>query len=115
MSVEEVVKRAISDFNKRFATELEPLKVSESEIIIHFKGHICFTCGTYDYFEDLAYHLSDLLNKEYVVERYEQQDDGSYIVYYKPKEKVKERKREIVVYFIEYRQPNKKGFSSSDR
>ncbi len=107
MNLRSIVEEVVNDFNRRFATNLRILKADENEIVIHFRGHICFTCGTYDYFEDLAYELTEKLGREYVVESYEQLDDGTYIVHYKPKELVKERKREIHVYFIEYHQPNK--------
>ncbi len=97
MDFGEKVKRVVEDFNKRFAAECEVLKADEHEIIIHFKGHICFTCGTYDYFEDLAYDLSDALGKKYILAEYEQLEDGTYIVKYKPEEEVDSIKREITV------------------
>ncbi len=107
MELKKVVEEAVEDFNKRFAADLKVIKAEPNEVVVHFKGHICFTCGTYDYFEDLAYDLTERLGREYIVESYEQLEDGSYIVHYKPKELVKQRKREIHVYFIEYHQPNR--------
>ncbi len=97
MNLEEKVKKVVEDFNRRFAAECEVLKADEHEIVIHFKGHICFTCGTYDYFEDLAYDLSDALGKNYIPAEYEQLEDGTYIVKYKPEDEVDSIKREITV------------------
>ena len=97
MNFRDKVKKVVEDFNKRFAAECEVLKADEHEIVIHFKGHICFTCGTYDYFEDLAYDLSDALGKKYIPAEYEQLEDGTYIVKYKPEEEVNSIKREITI------------------
>ncbi len=93
----EKVRKVVEDFNRRFAAECEVLKADEHEIVIHFKGHICFTCGTYDYFEDLAFDLSEALGRTYVPAEYEQLEDGTYIVKYKPEEEVDTIKREITV------------------
>jgi len=93
----EKVREAVEDFNRRFAAECEVVKASEDEIVIHFKGHVCFTCGTYDYFEDLAYSLSEAIGKDYVPVRYKQLEDGTYLVYYKPAEEVEKIEREITI------------------
>jgi hypothetical protein len=36
------------------------VKFKNKEFLVKFSGHMCFTCGTYDYFEDLMYELRDL-------------------------------------------------------
>jgi hypothetical protein len=36
------------------------VKLKNKEFLVKFSGHMCFTCGTYDYFEDLMYELRDL-------------------------------------------------------
>ena len=97
MSFREKVEEAVREFNERFAAECEVLEAKEDKIRIHFKGHICFTCGAYDYFEDLAMDISERVGKEYAVEDYEQLEDGTYIVTIKPREQIKEKKREFVV------------------
>lgn len=97
MSFKEKVEEVLKEFNRRFAAECEVLKAEEDEIRIHFKGHICFTCGAYDYFEDLAMDISERTGREYAVEDYEQLEDGTYIVTIKPREMVKEKKREFVI------------------
>lgn len=86
------VREIVDEFNKEHGAECEVLSVSDREIVISFKGHICFTCGTYDYFEDLAMRLSEALSKEYVVAEYHHNEDGSYLVTFRPKSEVKERK-----------------------
>ncbi len=93
----EKVRRVLEEFNEIHGAECEVLSVDDDEIDVLFKGHICFTCGTYDYFEDLAMKLSEALGKEYVPAEYHHNEDGTYIVIYKPKEKVRERKREALV------------------
>ncbi|UXD21268.1 hypothetical protein IPA_01980 [Ignicoccus pacificus DSM 13166] len=97
MDVRKAVEEAVKEFNERFSAECEVLEAKEDEIKILFKGHICFTCGAYDYFEDMAFSISERLGREYVVENYHQLEDGSYVVTIKPAELVQERKREFVV------------------
>ena len=97
----EEVEKIIREFNKRFSAQCELMELKGEEIVVLFKGNICFTCGTYDYFEDLAFAISEKLGKEYVVEKYIQLEDGSYLVTIKPTERVVDRKREVVVMFFE--------------
>ncbi|HIE58948.1 MAG TPA: hypothetical protein EYP82_03220 [Hydrogenothermaceae bacterium] len=92
------IEEVIQEFNIVFKSECKLLRVFGEEIKVLFKGHICFTCGVYDYFEDMASKISKKLNREYGVVKYEQQDDGSYIVYFKPKNKIKKVKRDIRVF-----------------
>ncbi len=99
--MKEKVEKAIKEFNNLHKAECKLLEIKNDTIKILFKGHICFTCGTYDYFEDLATIISEKLSKEYGVEKYEQREDGTYIVYYKPKEKIKEVKRDIKVFILD--------------
>ncbi len=99
MSFEEKVKEAIREFNNLHKANCKLLKIDKEEIRILFSGHICFTCGAYDYFEDLAFLIYEKTGKLFRVAEYRQQEDGSYIVVYKPKEKVKEVKRDIKVEF----------------
>ncbi len=91
------IKKVVDEFNRRFAAECKVIKADEDEIVVHFKGHICFTCGAYDYFEDLAFDLSDALGRQYLPASYEQLEDGTYIVHYKPADKVDKVEREITV------------------
>jgi len=59
-----IVKETINEFNSIHKANCKLLRVKGSEIEVLFEGHICFTCGAYDYFEDLAYMLSERLGKE---------------------------------------------------
>lgn len=92
------IEKVIEEFNRMFKSECKLLDISKEEIKVLFKGHICFTCGAYDYFEDMASKISEKLNKEYRVARYEQQENGEYIVYFKPEDKTKEIQRDIKVF-----------------
>ncbi|AAR38864.1 NEQ009 [Nanoarchaeum equitans Kin4-M] len=94
------IEQVIEEFNRLHKANCKLLEIKDDTIIVLFSGHICFTCGTYDYFEDLAVLLSEKLNKQYGVEKYEQLN-GDYIVYYKPKEKIKQTKRDIKVIFFQ--------------
>ncbi|HIP90105.1 MAG TPA: hypothetical protein EYH22_00960 [Candidatus Nanopusillus sp.] len=96
--IKQKVEEAIEEFNKTFKSKCKLIDISRDEIKVLFSRHICFTCGTYDYFEDMALKIPNKLNKEYGVVMYVQQDDGSYIVYFKPKSKIKAVKRDIRVY-----------------
>ena len=92
------MEEAIKEFNNIFKSDCKLLDITNEEIKILFKGHICFTCGAYDYFEDLATKISEKLGKEYGIAKYEQRDDGSYVVHFKPKEKINEVKRDIKIF-----------------
>jgi hypothetical protein len=53
---------AIEWFNeiRRPEAVAELIELKGNNFSIKFSGHMCFTCGTYDYFEDLMYELRDL-------------------------------------------------------
>jgi len=86
------IEQVIEEFNRLHKANCKLLEIKDDTIIVLFSGHICFTCGTYDYFEDLAVLLSEKLNEQL---------NGDYIVYYKPKEKIKQTKRDIKVIFFQ--------------
>jgi hypothetical protein len=52
---------AIEKFNEIRVPEAkaELIEFKENNFLIKFSGHMCFTCGTYDYFEDLIYEFKD--------------------------------------------------------
>lgn len=91
----EYIEKIIDKFNENFGAKCKLIDVDKDRITVLFSGNICYTCGTYDYFEDLAIYLSKYMNVEYGVESYKQLDNGEYIVNYLPKEKIKETKRDI--------------------
>lgn len=93
------VINAIKEFNRLFHADCELISINKEEITVLFKGHICFTCGAYDYFEDLAYILSQELGEEIGVKEYTQTDRGEYIVKFAPKKNIKSTKRDIKIVF----------------
>jgi len=60
--LKERILKGIEKFNEirspEAVAELKELK--RSQFLIKFSGHMCFTCGTYDYFDDLVYELREL-------------------------------------------------------
>jgi len=58
---EKKILMAIEKFNEIRIPEAkaELIEFKENNFLIKFSGHMCFTCGTYDYFEDLIYELKD--------------------------------------------------------
>jgi hypothetical protein len=52
---------AIEKFNEIRVPEAkaELVEFKGNNFLIKFSGHMCFTCGTYDYFEDLIYEFKD--------------------------------------------------------
>ncbi len=55
----ELVDKAINDYNKYRSPEAIAylIDINGRYLTIKFEGSICFTCGFYDYFEDLIYIL----------------------------------------------------------
>jgi len=96
----ELIEKAIEDFNLKFNTNCRLLEIRDKEFDILFQGHICFTCGTYDYFEDLRIILEEKIGKEIYLKCYEQNEDGSYIVTY-TFERVEKLKRDIKIVFYD--------------
>lgn len=73
--------QAIERFNEIRVPEAKADLVGAKgkKFLVKFSGHMCFTCGTYDYFDDLKFDLDDLglktkiknfrrINDEYLVE-----------------------------------------------
>ena len=60
--LKEKISKAIENFNQIRSPEAvaELVKIKDSNFLIKFSGHMCYTCGVYDYFEDLVYELEDL-------------------------------------------------------
>ena len=91
--------RAAETFRRVFGAEavVEVEEASEERVTARFSGNMCYTCGTYDYFEDFAYALSDCAGEEWGVEEYRQMADGSYRVVFKPKKSITKRGRHVKV------------------
>ena len=95
------VEGAVERFRAMFGAEaeLKVLEEGEDRVVVWFGGNMCYTCGTYDYFEDFAYLLSDESGREWGVAGYTQLDDGTYIVEFRPREAIAEVRRHIKVIF----------------
>jgi len=95
-----LIEKAIEDFNLRFNANCKLLELRDKEFDILFQGHICFTCGTYDYFEDLRIILEEKIGREVYLKEYKQNEDGSYIVTY-TFERIEKPKRDIKITFYD--------------
>jgi hypothetical protein len=62
MTKYEKILKAIEKFNEIRIPEAkaELIEFKENNFLIKFSGNMCFTCGTYDYFDDLLYELKDV-------------------------------------------------------
>lgn len=83
----EFAERAVARFREIFGAEaeVEILAVGPELVKAKFGGNMCYTCGTYDYFEDFAYILGDEAGEEWAVSGYEQLDGGEYVVEFRPR------------------------------
>jgi len=97
MEKEKIVE-IINKFNKEFGTKCKLINIKNDEIIVLFSGHECYTCGAFDYFEDLATYFTENLKVEYGVAKYEQSNE-KYIVHYLPKNKIKKVYRDVKMVF----------------
>jgi len=52
-------------------------------IVVRFSGPFCYTCGLYDYFDDLAWELRERLGESVVLEAVEQVGPESYLALYR--------------------------------
>lgn len=95
----DAVGRAAGKFRVIFGAEaeVEVIKVEGDSAVVKFGGNMCYTCGTYDYFEDFAYMIGDELGEEWSVASYSQTDEGEYIVEFKPKRLVARTRRHVRV------------------
>lgn len=53
--------KAINTFNEFRAPEAiaKLIKYKDKRFLVEFSGYLCYTCGTYDYFDDLVVMLED--------------------------------------------------------
>lgn len=56
------ILKGVEKFNEIRSPEAiaELVKLKNKQFLIKFSGYMCFTCGTYDYFEDLIFELKPL-------------------------------------------------------
>jgi len=84
----EFVLKAIEGFNEFRKPEgvAKLVEIKNNEFVVRFSGHMCFCCGTYDYFEDLMYELKELgINSEI-------KECQNFINYFLVKYKIKNEK-----------------------
>ncbi|MGC9051703.1 hypothetical protein [Pyrobaculum sp.] len=93
------VEEALGRFRSVFGAEavVEVVDRGPERLVAKFSGNMCYTCGTYDYFEDFAYMYSDCAGEEWAVESYRQNPDGSYTVIFKPKRLVRRVVRHVKI------------------
>ncbi|RDD52325.1 hypothetical protein BA065_02335 [Nanoarchaeota archaeon NZ13-N] len=96
----QLIEKAIEDFNFKFNSNCRLLEIRDKEFDILFQGHICFTCGAYDYFEDLRIILEEKVGREVYLKEYRQNEDGGYIVTY-TFERIEKPKRDIKIVFYD--------------
>ncbi|MFX1465752.1 MAG: hypothetical protein ACFFA5_04705 [Promethearchaeota archaeon] len=58
-SLEQILTKTIKEYNKYRSPEVvaKLTTVDNSSFKIEFKGHYCYTCGFYDYFDDFRFLL----------------------------------------------------------
>ncbi len=63
MSSEQKIQKAVAAFNKykgiEANAELVEFDEKHSSFKVKFSGHMCFTCGFHDYFDDFRFELED--------------------------------------------------------
>lgn len=95
----EFVERAVARFKELFGAEaeVEVLRADRESVSVKFGGNMCYTCGTYDYFEDFAFMLGEEAGEEWAVAGYEQLETGEYLVELKPKRLVGKAVRHVKI------------------
>ena len=76
--------KGIEKFNEIRVLEAkaELVEIKGNEVLVRFSGHMCFTCGTYDYFEDLIYEMKNLgINLQ--LKDYQRKNENYYLVTYR--------------------------------
>ena len=60
--IKDIIIKGIEIYNRYRSPEanVELIKFKENKFTVRFSGPFCFTCGFYDYFEDLVYELYEL-------------------------------------------------------
>ncbi len=78
-------REAIREFNEfRSPEAVAELVHAESEIaVVRMSGSFCASCGLFDYFEDLAWMVRDLLGEEVSVEAADRVGHDEYLVLYR--------------------------------
>ena len=59
--IREAVEKAVENYNRYRRPEAAAriLEVKEGSVLVEFSGSFCYTCGVYDWIEDLIYELRE--------------------------------------------------------
>jgi hypothetical protein len=78
------IKKVLEKFKKLFGKEaiVEIIDFDKNKITAKFYGNMCYTCGTYDYFDDFAIIYSEECKEKLQVESFKRIND-EYIVIFK--------------------------------
>jgi len=79
--IKEKIIEGIRKFNEIRSPEakVELVKIKGNEVLTEFSGHMCFTCGTYDYFEDFVYEMKDL-RVDLEIKNFKRENNERYLV-----------------------------------
>ena len=82
MKKEGVVKKSIEEFNKYRSPEAHAtlVKIDEKGFVVRFEGSFCYTCGFYEYFEDLRI-IAEERGLKTRIERIEEGEGSSLVVF----------------------------------
>jgi len=82
-------KRAVLSAVRRFNELRSPEATAElvhlegDLVVVKISGPFCFTCGLYDYFDDLAWEMQDRLEESVEIEAVERVGPESYLALYR--------------------------------
>jgi len=81
-SLEQILTKTIKEFNKYRTPEVVAnlTSVDNSSFNIKFKGHYCYTCGFYDYFDDFRFLLEEINVKAKITE-IEEIEEGAIVTF----------------------------------
>jgi hypothetical protein len=81
-SLEQEIEKKIEEYNKYRTPEVVARLISldSSSFNIEFKGHFCYTCGFYDYFDDFRFLLEDI-NVKTKIKEIEEIDEGAIVTF----------------------------------
>ena len=78
------IKKVLEKFKRLFGKEvmIEIIDFDKNKIIVKFYGNLCYTCGTYDYFDDFAIVYNEECKEKLQVKSFKRIND-EYIVIFK--------------------------------
>ncbi|RLG86518.1 MAG: hypothetical protein DRO39_02945 [Thermoprotei archaeon] len=88
----DVVRKAEELYNRYRAPEAvaRVLKIDGDRVVVQFTGSFHYTCGLYDWLEDMKYVLEDL-GVEAHMERAEEAGDGTWVAIYRVRQRTRAR------------------------